>query len=218
MPTSHPASVFDSCQRAMYPGSSAGGVNAPIWISTWATTMAATKPRLPGARAACVDAQRAMKWPTSHEKAGVMHVGNFTAPWLMLRDKRILVVEDEALVAMLIEDELLEAGARVVGPAASAGEALRLIETAADGGLSAAVLDINLAGEAVRPVADRLAALGVPFLFATGYGEGCDTGGHATARVLRKPFGPRTLIDAVEALASAGEHRRAPWGAVSRRS
>ena len=133
-----------------------------------------------------------------------MHVENPTDHRPMLRDRRILVVEDEALVAMLAEDELLQAGARVVGPAASVGEALRLIETAAaDGGLSAAVLDINLAGERVNPVADRLAALGVPFLFATGYGEGCDTGGHA-APMLHKPFDSHVLVVTVETLASAG--------------
>jgi CheY-like chemotaxis protein len=133
-----------------------------------------------------------------------MHPGDRPDHRTVLRDKRILVVEDEALIAMLAEDELLEAGARVVGPAATVGEALRLIEgAAADGGLSAAVLDIKLAGDAVRPVADRLAALGVPFLFATGYGEGCDTGGHA-APVLHKPFDPHQLVVTVEALASAG--------------
>ena len=122
-----------------------------------------------------------------------------------LREKQVLVVEDEALVAMLVEDALLDAGARIVGPAVSVGEALRLIEgTASEGGLTAAVLDINLAGEAVMPVADRLAALGVPFLFATGYSEGCDTGGHAAAPVLHKPFDPHRLITTVEALASAG--------------
>ena len=121
-----------------------------------------------------------------------------------LREKRVLVVEDEALVAMLVEDGLLEAGAEVVGPAASVGEALRLIEeVASDGGLSAAVLDLNLNGEVVSAVADRLAALGVPFLFATGYGEGCDTGGHA-APMLHKPFAPEMLVTAVEALATAG--------------
>ena len=120
-----------------------------------------------------------------------------------LEGKRVLIVEDEVLVAMLVEDGLHDAGAEVVGPATTVGEALRLIEGAtADGGLSAAVLDIKLAGEAVRPVADRLAALGVPFLFATGYGEGCDTGGHA-APVLHKPFDPGELIVAVHALAAA---------------
>ena len=68
-----------------------------------------------------------------------------SAPQAKLRDRRVLVVEDEALVAMLVEDELLDAGATVVGPAASIGHALRLIEeAAADGGLAAAVLDINL--------------------------------------------------------------------------
>jgi len=133
-----------------------------------------------------------------------MHVGNFPDHRTTLRDKRVLVSEDEALVAMLVEDGLLNAGAKVVGPAASVGEALQLIDrVACDGGLSAAVLEIKLNGEAVRPVADRLAALGVPFLFATGYGEGCDTGGHI-APMLQKPFGPELLINAIEALAPAG--------------
>ncbi len=122
-----------------------------------------------------------------------------------LKGKRVLVVEDEVLVSMLVEDELRDAGAEVVGPAPSVGEALRLVEAAAaDGGISAAVLDINLQGQGVAPVADRLAALGVPFLFATGYGDGCDTGGHGAAPVLGKPFDPARLVAAVEALASAG--------------
>ena len=120
-----------------------------------------------------------------------------------LKDMRVLVVEDEPLVSMLVEDELLDAGATVLGPVPSVSDALRLVEAAADGGISAAVLDINLQGEAVGPVADRLAALGVPFLFATGYGEGRDTGGHGTAPTLRKPYCTGSLIAAVEALASA---------------
>ena len=121
-----------------------------------------------------------------------------------LGGKRVLVVEDNAVVAMLVEDELLGAGAEVVGPAGCVGDALRLVEEAArDRGLSAAVLDIDLAGAAVEPVADRLAALGVPFLFATGFGEARVAGTHLGAGVLHKPFGPRTLVVAVEALASA---------------
>jgi DNA-binding response OmpR family regulator len=120
-----------------------------------------------------------------------------------LKGRRVLVVEDEPLVSMLVEDELRDAGAEVMGPVPSVGDALRLIEAAAaDGGLSAAVLDINLDGQRVGPVADRLAALGVPFLFATGYGENCDTGGHGTAPVMSKPFPPERLVAAVEALAS----------------
>ena len=121
-----------------------------------------------------------------------------------LKGKRVLVVEDEALVSMLVEDELLGAGATVLGPAMRVDDAMRLVEAAAaDGGISAAVLDINLQGERALPVADRLAALGVPFLFATGYGEGCDTGGHGAAPTLHKPFSPESLVAAVEALASA---------------
>jgi CheY-like chemotaxis protein len=123
---------------------------------------------------------------------------------ITLGGKRILVVEDEALASMLIEDELRDAGAEVLGPAQSVGDALRLVEAAAaNGGINAAVLDINLQGDVVGTVADRLAALGVPFLFATGYQEGCDTGGHGTAPILHKPFGPERLIAAVESLASA---------------
>jgi DNA-binding response OmpR family regulator len=121
-----------------------------------------------------------------------------------LAGKRVLVVEDEPVVSMLVEDELRGAGAEVLGPASTVDRALRLVEAvAADGGISAAVLDINLDGRRVEPLADRLAALGVPFLFATGYGEGCDTGGHWTAPILHKPFAPEKLIAAVEALASA---------------
>ena len=126
-----------------------------------------------------------------------------------LRGKQVLVVEDEAIFAMLLEDELLEAGARVIGPASSIGEALQLIETAmADGGLNAAVLDIKLDGGVVSPVAERLAALGVPFLFTTGYDRGCDTGGYTAAPVLHKPLGPRELVAAVEVLASVMQHER----------
>jgi DNA-binding response OmpR family regulator len=119
-----------------------------------------------------------------------------------LQDKRVLVVEDEAIIALLFETELLDAGAEVVGPAATIGEALRLIEAAAcDGGLSAAVLDIKLVDAEIRPVAERLAALGVPFLFATGYSDAAARKQHGGAPVLQKPLGVRELATAVEALA-----------------
>lgn len=152
------------------------------------------------------------------ERGRVMAMASFSSNFRncrsMLRDKRVLVVEDEALVAMLVEDGLVDAGARVLGPASSVDEALQLIETAMlDGGLSAAVLDMNLNGEAVTPVANRLAALGVPFLFATGYDRDLDRGDYTAVPLLEKPFDPTMLVAAVEALASAkvvkaDEHRR----------
>ena len=119
----------------------------------------------------------------------------------MLQGRRVLVVEDHALICMLMEDGLIKAGAEVVGPACSVKEALGLIEgVVADGGLSAAVLDIYLDGEMVKPVADRLAALGVPFIFATGYPEWHNWDLHTIAPRLQKPFDGDTLADAVRIL------------------
>ncbi len=131
-------------------------------------------------------------------------IGGLTSAALLARaGKKVLVVEDEALVAMLVEDGLLEAGAEIVGPATTVGEALRLIEgVASDGGLSAAVLDINLEGAAVGPVADRLAALGVPFVFATGYGTGGLRDEYRGTPTVQKPFRQDDLARSIdEALA-----------------
>jgi len=132
-----------------------------------------------------------------------MHAGHFRRQHLDLQGRRVLVVEDEALVGMMFEDVLRDAGAEVIGPATSVEEALLLIETAAAaGGVNVATLDINLQGAMVSPVADHLAALGVPFVFTTGYGEGCDRGPHAAAPILAKPFGPDTLVSAVKNLSA----------------
>ena len=125
--------------------------------------------------------------------------GHFRCQKPGLQAWRILVVEDEALVASLLEDDLRSTGAEVIGPARSVDEALLLI-AAAEGRLSAAVLDFNLNGTMVSPVADRLADLGVPFIFATGYGEGCDRGLHTAAPVLAKPFSLNRLVAAIRGL------------------
>jgi DNA-binding response OmpR family regulator len=83
-----------------------------------------------------------------------------------LAHKRVLVVEDDYLVAMDIVRALERAGAEVIGPAPAVEAALDALEqTAPDG----AILDINLGGEMAFPVADALLARGVPFVFATGY-------------------------------------------------
>ena len=109
-----------------------------------------------------------------------------------LNGRRILVVEDEALVAMLVEDALADAGATVIGPAATVAEALALLEREAQVP-HAAVLDLNLAGETSTPVADVLAARGVPFVVATGYGASGLPAGHADVPVLAKPYDPDDL-------------------------
>lgn len=78
----------------------------------------------------------------------------------------VLLVEDEALAAMEMEAILTEAGCQVIGPAARLDRAMALVES---GGVEAAVLDVNLDGEFVFPLAERLRQTGVPFVFMTGY-------------------------------------------------
>jgi len=73
------------------------------------------------------------------------------------------------MIAMLVEEMVLDFGSEVVGPAAKMEEALRL---ASDASLDAAILDVNVGGAVVYPVADLLRARGVPIIFATGYGAG----------------------------------------------
>jgi CheY-like chemotaxis protein len=104
--------------------------------------------------------------------------------------RRVLVVEDEALVAMLVEDALLDAGFGVIGPAATVEEAMNLL---AQEQPDAVVLDLNLAGETSTPVADALAARGIPYVIATGYGASGLPAGHQHAMVLAKPYDPGEL-------------------------
>lgn len=88
---------------------------------------------------------------------------------LPLAGWRVLVVEDEALIALDVELALEDAGARVLGPAPNEARALALIEAAAaDGGLHAAVLDVDLGDHSCEGIAERLRADGVPFVLHTG--------------------------------------------------
>jgi len=112
-----------------------------------------------------------------------------------LNGKRILVVEDESLVAMLLEAILEDMGCIPVGPASTIDDALSLLETgeAFDG----ALLDVNVAGREVFPVASALKARNIPFVFSTGYGEGGlpdDWRGQAT---IQKPFTEETVRQAL---------------------
>ena len=85
-----------------------------------------------------------------------------------LAGKRVMVVEDEMLIALLVEDMLEDAGCIVVGPFACVSDALAAAKTEV---VDLALLDVNVAGEKVFPVAHALEARGVPFLLLTGYGE-----------------------------------------------
>jgi PAS domain S-box-containing protein len=98
---------------------------------------------------------------------------------------RVLLVEDEALVAMMIQECLAEFGYQVVGPICTASEAAA---KAKDGPLEAAVLDINLGDGAVYPIADILAARGVPFVFVTGYDADSVDARFRKIPILQKPI------------------------------
>ena len=103
-----------------------------------------------------------------------------------LSGRRILVVEDEMMIAMLVEDMLAELGCAVVGPAHALDTALEFART--EQGLDAALLDVNLAGQPVFAVADALRAKGVPAIFSTGYGDAGLRDVDRGAPVLQKPF------------------------------
>jgi len=111
-----------------------------------------------------------------------------------LAGKRLLVIDDEPLVAMLVEDLLSAAGAEVVGPAATLTAGLELVRAAAPHG---AILDVNLDGVLVYPVAEALARAGVPFVFLTGYGRlGVDAAFEGVT-VLHKPLKLASFADDV---------------------
>ena len=98
---------------------------------------------------------------------------------------RLLVVEDEYLIRMLLEDMLTDLGYDVAAAVGSIGEAKEL---AAKGGFDAAILDVNLDGEEIFPVADILSERGLPFVFVTGYGEGSLPPAYRGRPTLQKPF------------------------------
>lgn len=108
-------------------------------------------------------------------------------------DNRVLLVEDEALIGMMMVDILTELGFSVLGPITNVAEATA---AAYQGHFDNAVLDINLKGELVYPVADILIASGVPFLFVTGYGSERVDRRYANVPILQKPLQKRDLQSA----------------------
>jgi CheY-like chemotaxis protein len=114
-----------------------------------------------------------------------------------LQGIRVLVVEDEFLVAMLIEDMLRSAGCVVSGPVPRLAEALDAVNV---GTFDAAVLDVNLAGDRIDPVADVLSRRNVPFVFVTGYGTGGLPAVYSERPRLSKPFKMADLLDTLSSV------------------
>ena len=111
-----------------------------------------------------------------------------------LAGKTALIVEDEMLVALLIEEFLADAGCATLGPYRSVGAALSVARSRA---FDLAILDVNLGGEKVYPVAEVLAERGIPFLFLSGYGDGAIPVGRTRRRVCAKPFTYEGLLTAL---------------------
>jgi CheY-like chemotaxis protein len=118
-----------------------------------------------------------------------------------LQDLRILVVEDESLVAMLIEEYLADFGCAPACSVSRVGKALKALKVTE---VDAAVLDVNVAGESVSPIAEALEQRGVPFIFASGYGISGVEERWASRPVLQKPFSAKELHAALVACVQAG--------------
>src|SRR5690242_12731185 len=110
---------------------------------------------------------------------------------------RALLVEDEGAVALLIEDMLVELGVNIVASVARLSEACEVARTAA---LDLAVLDVNLAGEMVFPVAHILRERQIPFIFSTGYGAAGPDKQFNDVPVITKPFAMGQLNRALQTL------------------
>jgi CheY-like chemotaxis protein len=116
-----------------------------------------------------------------------------------LTGRNILVVEDEFLIAMDIEASIQDAGGTVVGPAGTVDAALDAVDSGAP--IDCAVLDVNLRGKLVYPVADALIERQIPFVFTTGYDDGSIPERFAGVKRCGKPI---ALSELLEHLAPAG--------------
>ncbi|WP_413410937.1 response regulator [Brevundimonas phoenicis] len=109
--------------------------------------------------------------------------------------RRVLIVEDKSLVAMLLETILSDMGCDVIGPESNVDDGLRI--ASGTGELDAALLDVNVAGQEVFPVAEALKARGVPFVFSTGYGEAGLPEHWRGNPTVQKPFTEGAIRDAL---------------------
>jgi DNA-binding response OmpR family regulator len=116
-----------------------------------------------------------------------------------LHGLRVLIVEDEYLLAEALADIARARGAQVIGPASTLGEAIRAVATS---WIDLAVLDINLDGEMSFAIADRLDAAGIPYVIATGYGVDVLPERFRGKPRLDKPFRPEALAQMMVAAAT----------------
>ena len=107
-----------------------------------------------------------------------------------LNGLRILIVEDEAAISLLLEDMLLDFGCEVVGPAGRLAAALDLAATES---FDLAILDVNVAGEPIYPLVEALEQRKVPFVFSTGYGSAGIKDAYRDRPVVQKPFAQNEL-------------------------
>jgi len=111
-----------------------------------------------------------------------------------LLGRRILIVEDDPFIALALEETLVEFGLVVVGAARSVREALML---ARDCSFDLALLDVNIGHETIDPVADAIAARGLPFVFTTGYGRAGLPEAHLERAIVEKPFYVEEILRAL---------------------
>jgi CheY-like chemotaxis protein len=120
-----------------------------------------------------------------------------SAPEATPASRRVLVVEDEMLIGMLLEDMLADLGPYSVAVVPRVNEALALVERER---FDLAILDVHVNGQPVFPVADSLVQRGIPFVFATGYGERGLPEQYRNRPILQKPFGKDDLEKMMAAL------------------
>jgi CheY-like chemotaxis protein len=113
--------------------------------------------------------------------------------------KRVLVVEDEAMIRMLLDGMLTDLGHTVAAEAGTIDQALAL---AKQGDFDIAILDVNLDGKPITPVVEILIERGVPFVFASGYGQRGVPEAYRASPALQKPFQVEALAKAIDAAAS----------------